>query len=275
MKVYISVDMEGITGINNNKFLMDDQPEYDRGRKLMTEDLNAAIEGAVEAGATEILVNDAHGCMRNILIEDLHEKADLVTGYPKKNLMMAGLDESYDAAMLVGYHSRAGSGGILDHTIGELFKDVRLNGKSYGETGLSAAMAGFYDVPVVMVSGDDVVRDEAVDVLPDVEFAMTKECYSPIAAKMLNPKRSKALIKEKAKAGLLRREDIKPFALGENIDVEVSMNASEQAFIVELIPCAKRISTSTVAFSAENIEEVNNFLCTVMNACCVLSLGMF
>lgn len=276
MKVYISVDMEGITGINNMKFLLADQPEYDRGRKLIMKDLNAAIEGAIEAGATEILVNDAHGNMRSILIEDLHEKADLVTGFPKKNLMMAGIDESFDAAMFIGYHSKAGSGGIIEHTISMgVIDDIKLNGISYGETGFNAALAGFYNVPVVMVSGDDIVKKEVLEVLPNAEFAMTKECQSPSAAKMLNPSKTKVLIKEKAKAGLLKKDELEPFDLGSNIEVEVSLKTSQQGSIAEIIPGAKKISPKTVVFNAKNMEEACDFVCTVTNASCILYIGRY
>lgn len=276
MKVYISTDMEGITGINNRKFLVDNQPEYTRGRKLMMQDLNAAIEGAIEAGATEILVNDAHGSMRNLIIEDLHEMADLITGFPKNNLMMSGIDESFDAVMFIGYHAKTGSKGILSHTINSgVFDDVKLNSKSYGETGLNAAIAGFYNVPVVMISGDDVLEKEALDILPDIEFAMTKERQSLNAGKMLNPNKTKIIIKEKAKNGLLKKDKLKVFELSNNIEMEIRLKSPLHADVIEIIPGIKRISSRIVTYNSKNIIEANNIITTISNACCILHIGIY
>lgn len=274
MKVYFSTDMEGITGINNIKYLIDNQPEYDRGRRLMMQDLNVAIEGAVEAGATEILVNDAHGSMRNLIIEDLHEAADLITGFPKSNSMMCGIDKSFDVAMFIGYHAKNGSKGIISHTksLGSI-DDIKINGKSYGETGINAAIAGFYNVPVAMVSGDNILQEEVLDIIPDVEYAMTKVRESFYAGKMINPKKTRKLIKEKVKKGLLKYKELKAFDLGKNLELEIKVKSPLQADVIEQIPCVKRISPTEIIYNAENIIEAYNLISTVTNSCSILNLG--
>ena len=276
MKVYISADMEGITGINSLQYLFDKETEYARGRKLMMHDLNAAIAGAVEAGATEILVNDAHGSMRNLQIEDLHEAADLVTGFPKNQLMMAGLDASYDAAMFIGYHPKDGSAGILSHTImGSVIRDVVINGKSYGETGISAAMAGQYDVPIVMISGDDMLKEEARDLMPDIAFVTTKYVLSGCAAKMLHPKRTENMIKEKARSSLLDLASASVFRLPETLDMEITLKDTVQADVVGIIPGLERTGATTVTYAARDITQAHNMICTVAFACCIMKIGLY
>ncbi len=276
MKVYISADMEGITGINSLQYLFDKETEYARGRKLMMQDLNAAIAGAVEAGATEILVNDAHGSMRNLQIEDLHEAADLVTGFPKDQLMMAGLDDSFDAALFIGYHPKDGSEGILSHTImGSVIRDVVINGKSYGETGISAAMAGQYDVPVVMISGDDMLKEEARDLMPDIAFVTTKYVLSGCAAKMLHPKRTENMIKEKARSSLLDLGSASVFRLPGTLDMEITLKDTVQADVVGIIPGLERTGATTVTYAARDIIQAHNMICTVAFACCIMKIGLY
>lgn len=276
MKVYISTDMEGITGINGLQFIFDKEVEYTRGRTLMMQDLNAAIAGAVEAGATEILVNDAHGSMRNLQIEDLHEAADLITGFPKNQLMMAGLDASFDAAMFIGYHPKDGSEGILSHTImGSVIRDVVINGKSYGETGISAAMAGYYDVPVVMISGDDMLKKEARDLMPDLPFVTTKFVMSGCAAKMLHPKRTEKMIRKHATLSLLNLGSASVFRLPEALDMEITVKDPVQADVIEIIPGLQRTGATTVTYAARDINQAHDMICTIAFACCIMKIGMY
>src|SRR2546421_7820189 len=147
MRVYISVDMEGIAGVVHESQTDPTTPafaaEYGRFRRLMTAEANAAVEGALAAGATRVLVNDSHWFMRNLLAEELHQAAELVSGDPKPRSMVQGIDGGFDAALFIGYHARAGTrNAILDHTYADRIHDVRLNGKSVGELGLNAALAG-------------------------------------------------------------------------------------------------------------------------------------
>ena len=158
MRVYVSVDMEGIAGIVHEDQTNPVDPrcaaEYARGRKLMTEEANAAVEGALAAGAGFVLLNDSHWDMRNLLAEELHHAAVLLSGGPKRLSMLEGIEAGFDAALFIGYHAKAGTArAVLDHTMTDVVRDVRLNGRSMGELGLNAALAGSYGVPVALVSG--------------------------------------------------------------------------------------------------------------------------
>ena len=160
-KVYISVDMEGISGVNGDDQTAAGAAEYGRARKLMAEDANAAIRGAFEGGATDVLVNDSHGGQRNLLPEDLDPRARLISHSFKRHGMMEGLDESFDAVIFVGYHAKADSPrGVFAHTGSGVVKDLVVNGKSVGEGGMNARLAQWFGVPVVLVTGDDVAVEQ-------------------------------------------------------------------------------------------------------------------
>ncbi len=144
-KVYISVDMEGISGISDSSQLSAGQPEYTRYRKLMAQDVNAAVQGAFAGGATDVLVNDSHGSMRNLLIEDLDPRARLISHSFKAHGMLEGLDDSFDAVFFIGYHAKAGSAvGFAAHTGSGVVRDLRVNGRSVGEGGLNALLAAWH-----------------------------------------------------------------------------------------------------------------------------------
>jgi D-amino peptidase len=167
LKVFISVDMEGISGIVHSDQTTSGTAEYAAGRKWMAQDVNAAVEGALEAGATEVVVNDSHGSMRNIDPDDLDFRAILISGSPKPLSMMQGIDASFAACLFIGYHAKAGTeDAILDHTISSsVVRAIRVNGAELPELGLNAAIAGYYGVPVVLVSGDTAVCRQAGEVL--------------------------------------------------------------------------------------------------------------
>src|SRR6185312_10003246 len=188
MNVYISVDMEGITGIVHRDMLGSDQREYDRGRRLMTADANAAIEGLVQAGADYVLVVDGHGPMRNLLFEDMHPQSHLLTGSgnAKDHCQIEAADSrTFDAAVLVGYHAMAKTPrAIAPHTIaGVAVAELRINGKPHGETGLNAAVLGSLGIPVIMVTGDTTTMAEATAFLgKQIETVAVKEAVGTSAA---------------------------------------------------------------------------------------------
>ena len=157
MKVFISVDMEGITGVVNWDHTAYGKDSYERFRRLMTKEADAAAKGAFDAGATEVIINDSHGGMRNIIIEDLDPRVKLITGSSKPLSMMEGIGPDFDAAMFIGYHSRASTTGVLNHTYTGRVANFWVSGKCLGETGMNALIAGHYGVPVVFVSGDSVL----------------------------------------------------------------------------------------------------------------------
>ena len=184
-KVYISVDLEGISGINGDNQTSATGAEYGRARKLMVEDANAAIRGAFEGGATDVLVNDSHGGQRNLLPEDLDPRARLISHSFKRHGMMEGLDESFDAVIFVGYHAKAGSSrGLFAHTGSGVVRDVQVNGKSVGEGGMNAILAQWYGVPVVMVTGDDVAVEQQRETVPAVRGVVVKRAINSRAVEL-------------------------------------------------------------------------------------------
>ena len=176
MKILIAADMEGITGVTTWDQVDTKHPEYIRFRRLMTEDVNAAIRGAYDAGATEVIVADGHSRGSNILVEDLDRRARLNSGSPSPFSMMQGIDESVDAVFFIGYHARNGSeNAILDHTwSSRTVANVWLNDRLTGEYGLNAALAGYFGVPIIMASGDQTACQQMSELLGDVEMAVVK-----------------------------------------------------------------------------------------------------
>jgi D-amino peptidase len=184
-KVYISVDMEGIAGVNGDDQTSPGGAEYGRARKLMAEDANAAIRGAFEGGATDVLVNDSHGGQRNLLPEDLDPRARLISHTFKRYGMMEGLDETFDAIIYVGYHAKADAPrGLFAHTGSGVVRDLQVNGTSVGEGGLNAVLAAWFGVPVVAVSGDDVAVEEVKALVPGIRGAVVKRAINMRAVEL-------------------------------------------------------------------------------------------
>src|SRR5687768_17028824 len=177
--------MEGISGISGDDQLGAGGAEYGRSRKLMVEDLNAAIRGAVAAGATDVLVNDSHGSQRNLLPEDVHPSARLISHSFKRHGMMEGLDETFDAAIFIGYHAKADAPrGLFAHTGSGVVRDLRINGRSVGEGGMNAALAAWYGVPVVMVTGDDAAVAEVKESAPGARGVVVKRAINMRAVEL-------------------------------------------------------------------------------------------
>jgi D-amino peptidase len=184
-KIYISVDMEGISGVNSDNQTSAAGAEYGRARKLMVEDANAAIRGAFAGGATEVVVNDAHGSQRNLLPEDIDPRVRLISHSFKRHGMMEGLDGTFDAIIFVGYHAKAGSPrGVFAHTGSGVLADLQINGQSVGEGGMNAFLARWYGVPVVMVTGDDVAIEEQRATVPNVRGVVVKRAINSRAVEL-------------------------------------------------------------------------------------------
>jgi len=254
MKVFISSDMEGVAGIVHGEHTLREGREHDRARTLMTHEVNAAVEGALEAGASTVLVNDSHGTMRNILPEELHEAAELITGTPKPLSMMQGIDPTFDAAFFLGYHARRGAyGGVLEHTYhGGVISDVAVNGQPMGETGINAAVAGYFEVPVALVTGDRVVTEEALSLLRLVETVTVKEGVGRFAARCLSPVKARKLIREGAVKALKRLDEFKPFRIEPPISLDVTFIHTGMTEMAELVPGTKRVDGRTVSFSSND-----------------------
>jgi len=255
LKVFISVDMEGISGIVHGDQTTLGTAEYAAGRKWMAQDVNTAVEGALEAGATEVVVNDSHGSMRNIDPDDLHPRAILISGSPKPLSMMQGIDASFAVCLLIGYHARAGTeDAILDHTIsGSVVRAVRVNGAELPELGLNAAIAGYYGVPVVLVSGDTAVCRQAGEILgKDVVTIAVKEAYGRLAAKLVPMGEARRLIKAGVKDALGKLSRVKPFKIAPPCNFELGYHVSAQADMAAMLTEVKRVDARTVAFTADD-----------------------
>jgi D-amino peptidase len=258
LKVFISVDMEGISGIVHSDQVTPGTPEYSAARKWMARDVNAAVQGAVEAGAAEIVVNDSHGSMRNIDPDDLDPRATLISGSPKPLSMMQGIDASFQACLLIGYHAKAGTtDAILDHTIsGSVVRFVKVNGVEMPELGLNAAIAGYYGVPVVLVSGDAAVCRQAGEVLgKDVVTVQVKEAIGRLAAELVSAPESRRLIKEGVRAALGKLGAIKPFKPAAPFAFELGYHVSAQADMGAMIPGVKRLDARTLSFVSDDYIE--------------------
>jgi len=240
--------MEGISTIVDWAEVDRNNSEYAHARKIMAQDLNAAIEGALEAGAKEIIVSDAHGGMRNLRPEEVHEAAYLIRGSPKPNSMMEGIAEGgYDAAMYVGYHSMKGTpNGICAHTIsGSAVQRIKINDRETGEFGLNSALAGFYGVPSVFLAGDLAATKEAEAFVPGITTAAVKWASGRYSAKCLHPKEAAKLIKARAKVALTNLYPT-PRVVEPPVEVKVEYANAVMADVVSLIPSFERVDGVTM-----------------------------
>jgi D-amino peptidase len=260
LKVFISVDMEGISGVIHWDDTSRRGDDYSLFRKLMTQETNAAIEGALEAGATEILVRDAHGSARNILPDLLRQEAELLRDWSGGPLdMMEGIDKTFDAVIFIGYHARAGTpDAVLKHTMSGKIYDVVLNGKKMPEAGINGAIAGHFGVPVVMIAGDLAICKQAKELFGNIENVAVKEGIGN-AAKMLHPLKAQELIKKKTIEALKRLKDFKPFKLKPPFTMEVTFKDEERAQNASWIPGAKRTGDRSVSFTSNDLMEVLKF----------------
>ncbi len=258
LKVYISVDMEGISGVVHSDQVSPGGHDYNIARKWMAQDVNSAIEGAMEGGAYEIVVNDSHGSMRNIIPDDLHKKATLISGSPKPLSMMQGIDESFNACIFIGYHSKAGvEHSILDHTYsGASIYSIKINGIEMPELGINALVAGYYNVPVIFISGDSEVCKQAKSILGDkIVTVAVKEGFGRTSAKLLPMEEARKRIKEGVRLALQRISETKPFKLNPPFNFEIDFLYSSQAEMAELIPLVKRVSGRKVSFQSKDLIE--------------------
>ncbi len=265
MRVYISVDIEGISTVVNTTSTGITGHDYERARRQMTAEANAAVLGALAAGASEIVVNDSHGSMTNLVPEELHPAAELIQGRVKPLLMMAGVDAGFDAAIFVGYHSRMHQSGILSHTINSgAVSNVYLNGQPWGETAINAAIAGYYKVPVVLVSGDNEACQEALSYLGVVETVAVKKAISRFSARSLHPQRACQLIEAGVRRALENVGRYQPFCPEGPYTFTVQFIQAGHADMAAMMPGAVRVDGSTVSFShTDYIEAFRGLRCMI------------
>lgn len=256
MKVYISADIEGVAGVVSPQQGQPGNTDYERARRLMTEEVNAAIAGAFEGGASEVLVNDSHGPMTDILPELLDARADLILGKPKPFNMLAGLTRDFAAVFLVGHHASASGFGVLAHTTSSFaFREVRLAGRALGEPGIYGAYAGELGVPVALVTGDDRLVAETRDLFPLAEAVCVKTALSNRAARQLSVEKARAAIRAGARQALSTLDGIRPFTLPGPFVAEFVMNSPALADQGAVLPPARRADATTLAFTCANAAE--------------------
>jgi D-amino peptidase len=257
LKIFISVDMEGICGVVNWDDVTVGGQDYGLFRRLMTQETNAAIEGALAAGATDIVVRDAHDTGRNILPDLLRPEARLLRDWSYGPLsMMEGIDKTFDAVVFIGYHARASTpNAVLKHTMTTKLLDVIINGKKMPEAGINGLMAGYFGVPVVLVSGDQAISAQAKELFGDIETVVVKEAIAT-AALNLHPAKAQELIKQKTTAALKRLKDFKPYKLSSPYTLEVSFADEAGAQKASWIPGAVRKDEHTVAFTANDLMDL-------------------
>jgi len=255
MRVLISADMEGATGVTGWADVQPGQAPYERFRRLLTADVNAAIDGAFQGGATEVVVNEAHDGMRNILIEELDERAEMISGLYKPLVMMEGLD-ACDMVFFTGYHARAGESGVLAHTLCDEFVSVELNGAAASEARLCAALAGEVGVPVGLVSGDDVICSEAEKLFPGVKTAVVKYAIDNFSARCLGPKAAGDRIREAARSAVVQNEMLQPYRVGPPYTIRATLREAAHAGAVEGLPGVTRDGPASVGFSGQNFRDL-------------------
>ena len=267
LRVYISADMEGVTGAVTGEQLGPSGFEYQRFRQFMTDEVLAAIEGARAAGATEVLVSDSHGNGQNLLIDQLPDDVQIIRSWPRPLGMMEGVSSEFDAAILIGYHSSTSNrDGVRAHTFSSAtLTDVRLNGDSVAEGGFNAAIAGHFGVPVVMVSGDDAVCAELREYLGDIEPAVVKWAKSFHSARSLTPQAGRELIREVAERAVRERDRFTPLDIGGPVTLEVSFKHYRQAEVLAYLDGVERIDAHSIRYQARDMISASRFMQFVNN----------
>jgi D-amino peptidase len=262
LKVHISVDMEGIAGVVTPEQLGPSGFEYQRAREFMTAELLAAIEGAREAGATEILVADSHGNGQNLLIDRLPPDVMVVRSWPRPLGMMAGLDSSFQAAVFIGYHSGTSAlEGVRAHTMSSAnYAGLQLNGREVPEGGWNAAVAGHFGVPVVMVSGDSAAAAELSNLLGEIETAVVKRALSFHSAITMTPQAAQALIRERVRTALGRRSAFRPWVARTPVTVDLTFKNYQPAQLLAFLPMFSRTTSHTIRFQARDMVEASKVL---------------
>lgn len=259
MKVFVSVDMEGVSGVTDPEDVLPIGAEYQKSREFMTGDANAAVAGAFNAGAEHVVVNDSHWIQRNLLVDRLDRRALHVKGLSKPMCMLQGLDPSYAAALFVGYHSCAGTeAGVLNHTfLGKEVMNVYVNGELAGETRINAALAGEMNVPVALVTGDEAVCDEARRILgQDLVTVAVKEGIDRTSAVMKHPELAQEEIARAAAECLSQVDRLRPYVIPPPITLGFDWGMTSTALNVALIPGVVRSGARRTEYTADTMSEI-------------------
>lgn len=254
MRILISADMEGATGVTSTDDVVLGTEAWQRFRRLFTRDVNAAIAGVFDAGASDVLVNEAHSAQRHLLLEDLDSRARMLTGRHKPLSMMQGIDSGVEGVLFIGYHTASGTEGVLSHTYLETgITGVWLDGINASEGRLNAALAAEHGAPVLLVTGDDLTCTDANDFAPSASTVAVKECVSRYAAICRPPESTEKDIREAAQRGMATAGRQAGTARSHRIEVE--FDATHLAAAAAVIPTVEQTNPRTVAYEAPNMTE--------------------
>ena len=255
LKVFISVDMEGISGIGTPKMVSGSGKDYGLGRQLTTADVNTVVDAIFEHGPAEILVNDSHGDMQNVLHTELDERVQYIQGHIKPLGMVEGLDESFDAVILLGHHARAGTeNGFIAHTGSGSVKGLWLNGVEVGEAGLNAYYAGSLGVPVILAQGDSTFAKQITQLF-DVHTVVTKYAIGSSVARLVHPDVARQRLHSTTLEALANLDSARPISVQEPMTVRIRFASTTRADILQAIPGMRRIDGWTVEYTAENMVD--------------------
>ncbi|MGE5098524.1 MAG: M55 family metallopeptidase [Deltaproteobacteria bacterium] len=264
LKVYISADMEGITGVASVDQLVPTSFEYNQARQWMTAEVLAAIQGAREAGATEFVVSDSHGNGESLLIDKFPADVPItiVRSFPRPLGMMEGIDSTFGAVIFIGYHAATTSMmGVRAHTMSSaLLTRIALNGVSQSEAGINAAIAAQFGVPVVMITGDDAIVGETKQRLGNLEGVVVKRAIGFHSTATLTPEVAQARIRQQAKTAVTRRAEMKPYTMTKPLTIEVSFKNYRPVELLGYLPNIQRVDAHTVRFVGRDMVEVSKFL---------------
>ncbi len=266
LKLFLSTDFEGTSGIVAWEQIIEGNSEYEQGRRLLTNEVNAIIQGALNGGASEFVVNDAHHAMRNLHPQDLLGRATLITGKHKPLYMMQGLDSSFDGICFVSYHGSIGAEhAVLSHTYnpGAIW-EVRINGEVVGESGINALVAAHYRVPIILVSGDETTAQEAQMIAPQAEKVVVKQSLGRFAATHIHPEVACAMLQAGAEKAVrnIQNMQIPQFKLP--VRLEVTFLVADMAEMALWIRGVERVNARTVSIVSEDLLHLYRTFVTLV-----------
>ncbi len=267
MKLFLSTDFEGTSGIVAWEQIIEGNAEYDQGRLLLTNEVNAVIAGAQEAGASEFVLNDAHSSMRNLHPQDLLGEATLITGRHKPLYMMEGLDGSFDGVLFVSYHGSIGAErAILSHTYNpRAIWEARINGEIVGESGINALVAAHYGVPIIFVSGDEVTAHEAEMIAPRAEKVIVKQSLGRFAASHIHPSVACRLLREGASRAVQDIQNMRPPAFERPVSLEVTFQVADMAEMSCRVRGVERVAPRSIAIrEASLLDLYRSFVAVIL-----------
>jgi D-amino peptidase len=266
MKLFLSTDFEGVSGIVAWEQIIEGNSEYEQGRRLLTNEVNAVISGALEGGAKEFVINDSHHYMRNLHPQDLLGQAMLITGKHKPMYMMEGLDSSFDGVCFVGYHGSIGAErAVLSHTYnpGAIW-EVRINGDVVGESAINALVASHYHVPIIFISGDEATVQEAQNIAPNAEKVVVKQSLGRFAAAHIHPTVACEILQKGASRAVRNVKEMHPPVFTRPVSLEVTFLVADMAEMSLWVRGVERVGPRTVTISSEDLLELYRMFVTVV-----------